>query len=302
MSRFIFLIPDERRLPRGGIMNIVRHCAVARELGAETALATYTGGDAHGKRWFRHDEKVIKWSDRRPDDICLIADFYSAQVEDHPGPCIVYEQVPVRIQNDFDYMRDNVQIWTDSPFMLELCQAAYPGKDIPIVPNVVDDKAFPFTPQEQKQRGLMIVFPRKGKDFIKAVFKLYKKKGGRYWKPKALNKMRLDKMAEVFCQAEAFLASAEMEGCALPPQEAMSAGVVVVGKTAKGANFSMRHGETALISESVEDTVDSFFQLEDTELRSRLSKAGHEFISRYHPANEPSDFWRRVLDGDLSFK
>lgn len=301
MRRFLFLIPDERAAPRGGIMNIVRHADVARSLGTETAIATYTGRDAHGKKWFRHEQPVVKWSDRRPDDVCLIADLYSEQVNEHSGPCIVYEQVPIQIHKNFDYMRDNVQIWTDSPFMLELCQAAYPGKDIPIVPNVVDDRMFPFTPQDQKQRGLMIVFPRKGKDFIKAVFKLYKKQGGRYWKPKALNKMRLDKMAEVFCQAEAFLASAEMEGCALPPQEAMSAGVVVVGKSAKGANFSMQHDETALISESVEGTVESFFRLEEPELRARLSKAGHEFISRYHPHREPADFWRRVLDGDLSF-
>jgi len=299
MSRLVVLIPDEREKPRGGIMNLVRQCAVARHVGADAVLATPTGKDSHGKRWFRHQEKVIKWSDRKPDDICLIPDMYSDQVGEHQGPCIVYEQAPLLISADFDHLRENVQIWTDSPFMLEKCHAIFPGVEIPIVPNVVDNVAFPFTPQEAKRNGLMIVFPRKGADFIKATFSLYKKQGGVYWKPKALKKMRLDKMASVFCRAEAFLASGEDEGCALPPQEAMSAGVVVVGKSAKGANFSMRHGETALISESVEDTVDSFFRLEDAALRRKLSIAGHEFISRYHPDREPADFWRRVLNGDF---
>jgi glycosyltransferase involved in cell wall biosynthesis len=276
-------------------MNIVRHCAVARQCGAEAVLATYTGRDAHGKKWFRHQEKVIKWSDRKLEDVCLIPDIYSVKVNEHQGPCIVYEQVPIQIHKNFDYLRENVQIWTDSPFMLQKCEEAYPGKDIPIVPNVVDIEAFPFTPQEEKRKGRMIVFPRKGKDFIDAVFAQYKDRGGHYWKPKALKRMRLDKMARVFCQAEAFLASAEMEGCALPPQEAMSAGVVVVGKTAKGANFSMRHDETALIAQTVEGTVDAFFRLEDPALRRELSVAGHEFISRYHPDREPAEFWRRVL-------
>ena len=301
MSRFVFLIPDERAEPRGGIMNIVRHCAVVRQVGSEAVLATPTGRDAHGKRWFRHQEKVIKWNDRKPEDVCIIPDLYSDKVTEHKGPCVVYEQHPALIYKNFDYLRENLQIWTDSPFMLEKCEEAFPGKDIPIVPNVVDDQAFPFTPQDKKQPGLIIVFPRKGKDFIKALFKLYKKRGGRYWKPKALHKMRLDKMAEVFCRAEAFLASAEMEGCALPPQEAMSAGVVVVGKSAKGANFGMRHGETAWVSETVEDTADGLFRLEDRALRQDLSVAGHQFISRYYPDREPAEFWRRVLGGDLRF-
>ena len=56
----------------------------------------------------------------------------------------------------------------------------------------------------------------------------------------------------------------------------MSAGMVVVGQDAKGANLSMIHGETALVSEAVEDTVDCFFRFEDSALRRRLLTAGHD--------------------------
>lgn len=295
MDRYIFLIPDEKSKPRGGIMNIVRHGELALRLGADVALATYTGKDGHGRKWFHHKLPVIQWNERTPDDICVIPDLYSDQADLVRGRCIVYEQNPEFIFQNFDYMRSDLQIWTDSPIMLGQCQSAYPGKEIPIVPNIVDNKAFSFTPQSEKKKGCIIVFPRKGDHFIKEVFKLYKKSGGKYWKPMSLNKLRFDKLAKKFKQAQAFLASADIEGCALPPQESLAAGVVVIGKNANGANFSMQDGKTAFIGNTVADTVEKLFEAENEALRVQIAKAGYEFISRYFPENEPTLFWRHIL-------
>ena len=75
----------------------------------------------------------------------------------------------------------------------------------------------------------------------------------------------------------------------------MAAGVVVLGKNAKGSNFSMQDGETALISNTVPETVEKLFEAEDEGLRTRIAKAGHEFISRYFPENEPTVFWQQLL-------
>jgi glycosyltransferase involved in cell wall biosynthesis len=296
MSRFVFLIPDEKKLPRGGIMNIVRYGELASNLGADVAIATYTGKDAHGKTWFKHNLPVINWDDRNDDDICVIADLYSDQADKVKGACILYMQTPLQLHNNFDYMRKDLQIWTDSPFMLEKCKEHYPGKDIPIVPNVVDNKAFPFKAQSEKIKGRIIVFPRKGDDFIKAVFKKYKKAGGSYWKPKRLHKLPFDKLAKEFQDAQAFLASADVEGCALPPQESMAAGVIVIGKNATGANFSMQHNKTALVCNTVDETVDSLFRAEDEKLRNELTNAAYDFISRYFPKAEPKAFWEKQLN------
>lgn len=295
MDRYVFLIPDTKSQPRGGIMNIVRHGKLAQRLGAEVVLATYSGKDAHGRKWFRHTLPVIKWEERTPDDVCVVPDIYSDQADIVQGRCIVYEQNPKYIFKNFDYMRGDLRLWTDSPIMLEQCQEAYPGKEIPIVPNIVDDKVFSFKPQSEKKKGCIIVFPRKGDDFIKEVFKLYKKSGGKYWKPMSLSKLPLEKLAKKFQLAQAFFASADIEGCALPPQESLAAGVVVVGKNAKGANFSMQDGKTALIGNTVSEAVEKLIQAENEALRVQIARAGHEFISRYFPENEPTVFWRKVL-------
>lgn len=291
----MFLIPDVKQGPTGGIMNITRHCALARHLGADAVLATDSGRNSGNRRWFRSDAPCIRWDERASDDTCVIPDVYTGRVAEVMGPCIVYMQSPLWLRRDFDHTRRDLQIWTDSPLMLSKCRELYPGKDIPIVPNIVDDRTFPFIPQTQREPGMIIVFPRKGKEFIDAVFREYRRSGGRYWKPKTLDGLPFDRMAKVFRRAQAFFASADVEGCALPPQESMAGGVVVIGKDAGGANFCMRHGETALVADDVSGAVECLRQAEDAGLRERLSSNAYAFIQRYFPDEEPTRFWRSIL-------
>ncbi len=75
----------------------------------------------------------------------------------------------------------------------------------------------------------------------------------------------------------------------------MAAGIVVVGKTARGANFSMQHRETAMIAETPEEAAECLRELEDPDLRDRISRNGHEFISRYFPSGEPAQFWKEKI-------
>jgi glycosyltransferase involved in cell wall biosynthesis len=296
MRRFVFLIPDSAKQPRGGIMNIVRHGRVARGLGAEVVLATGTGRDGHGRSWFRHDLPCIRWDRRRDDDACVVPDLYSAQADAVAGPCIVYLQTPLRLTADFDYRRASVRLWTDSPFMLERCREVFPGKEIGIVPNVVDEEAFPFIPQRERRDGMIIFFPRKGEEYGRAVFDAYRRSGGRYWKPRTVDRMRFDRMATLFRKPQAFFASAEIEGCALPPQESMAAGIVVVGRDARGANFCMEHERTAMVTDGVDHAAACQASLEDPALRERLAQCAYEAISRYFPRNEPRAFWQGILE------
>jgi hypothetical protein len=264
----------------------------------DVVLATPRGLDTY--REFKIvDFPFIRWSDRRPDDVCLIPDFCTGLVDDIEGPVIVYLQSPLFLYPNFDYLRPKVRLWTDSPFMLEKCRATWPGKEITIVPNVVDNVQFPFRPQSQREPGLVFAFPRKGPEFIEATRAAYASQGGSYWHFELIDGLPLPELARQMQRPQVFLASAEVEGCALPPQESMAAGIVVVGKSARGANFAMEHRRTAMVAETPEAAAASLRELEDATLRETIAKNAHALISRYFPDGEPAELWRSTLR-DLS--
>lgn len=278
----------------GGTLNIMRHLSIAQSLGVDARIACPSGRDTYGI-FNVVDLPYMRWSDRRDDDVVLIPDFCSELADKVRGPVIVYQQSPIQVRNNFDYLDDRVTLWTDSPFMLELCRQTFPGKDIPIVPNVVDDKMFPFVPQCEREPGLILAFPRKGPEYIDATRRHYEMLGGKYWKFELIDGIPLRDLARRMGSAQAFLASATSEGCALPPQESMACGMIVVGKSALGANFSMVHRETAMIAETPEDAARSLIEIEDPDLRNALSRNGHAFISRYFPDAEPKQLWQSTL-------
>ena len=278
----------------GGSLNIMRHCWVARSVGAEAVMSTLWGRDDYGDLRI-HDLPFIRWKDRRPDDVCILPDIGTHYIDQVKGPAVAYEQNPTRIYDDFNWRSDRVTIWTDSPFMLDLCHKVYPGKNIPIVPNVIDNKVFPFIPQEDREEGLIFAFPRKGKDYIEQTQEEYRKLGGKYWRFELVDGLTLHELAKSFSRPQAMLASADIEGCALPPQESMASGMIVVGKNARGANFGMRHGETAMIGDTPAEAAKCLVELEDLQLRQKLAENGLNEIKRLFPENEPAAFWRENL-------
>ncbi len=278
----------------GGTLNIMRHCQVARNQGADAVMATISGRDTYGE-WGLPGLPYIRWADRRPDDICIIPDFVSHLADDVIGKVIVYLQVPIHTRADFNYQDQRVSLWTDSPYMLEICRATYPGKEIQIVPNIIDCNKFSFIPQSQREPGLIFAFPRKGPEFIAETKEWYQKLGGTYWRIELIDGLSIHELAKEFRRPQVFLASAEVEGCALPPQESMASGIVVVGKTARGANFCMEHGKTAMIAESPEQAAKCLLELEDETLRDTISRNAYDYISRYFFDGEPAQFWQETI-------
>ena len=273
----------------GGALNIMRHCAVARSCGVDAVLATMRGHDSYGDKGIG-GIPYIRWADRRPDDICIVPDYVTELVDQVEGPAIAYLQVPTHTNNNFDYLDDRVSLWTDSPYMQKICDRTYPGKNAQIVPNIIDQQMFPFIPQSKREEGLLFAFPRKGPEFIAAVQKHYHELGGRFWKFELIDGLSVHELAQQFRRPQVFLASAEIEGCALPPQESMAAGIVVVGRTAKGANFCMEHRHTAMTAESAQEAAQCLIDLEDAELRDKLSRNAYQYISQYFSTEEPKRF------------
>lgn len=278
----------------GGTLNLIRHCLVARQCGADAVLATMRGEDTYGDMGLP-GLPFIRWADRRPDDICIIPDFATKLIDRVEGVAIAYLQVPIHVHANFNYQRDRIRLWTDSPMMLEVCRATYPGASVEIVPNVVDNQMFPFIPQAERQPGVIFAFPRKGAEFIEATRTAYQQLGGTYWQFELIDGLSIHQLAREFRRPQAFLASAPIEGCALPPQESMAAGVIVVGRTAKGANFCMEHRQTAMVAETPEQAAECLLELEAAQLRETIALNAHQYISRYFPDHEPRQFWQQVV-------
>ena len=225
----------------------------------------------------------------------MVPEFCSELVDRLKGPVIVYLQIPIHLYNNFDYLNPRIRLWTDSPFMLEKSTAVFPGKDIPIVPNIIDPVMFPFRTQSEREPGLIFAFPRKGPEFIQATRDEYARLGGTYWHFELIDGLPLSELAREMRRPQAFLASADVEGCALPPQESMAAGIVVVGKSARGANFAMDHRRTAMVADTPDEAAQCLRELEDVELRDAISQNGLDLIRRYFPEGEPTDLWHRTL-------
>jgi glycosyltransferase involved in cell wall biosynthesis len=279
----------------GGTLNIMRHCWVARSCGVNAVLATMRGLDTYGDRGI-YKLPFISWADRRADDVCIVPDYVTELINEVEGPAIAYLQVPIHTYANFNYKDSRVRLWTDSPLMQDVCKKAYPEKEAQIVPNIVDNNLFPFIPQDQREQGLLFAFPRKGPEFIAETQKRYREKGGTYWRFELIDGLSILELAQQFRRPQVFLASAPVEGCALPPQESMAAGIVVVGRTAQGANFCMQHGETAMTAETPQKAAECLVELEDAALRDKISRKANEYISYYFPSEEPKRFWQQTLE------
>ncbi len=285
----------------GGMLNVFRHAQIASQLGVPVVIASVCGQDTY-QNVFGDQRRFqfIRWRDRRPTDVCVVPDFATQLIDQVAGPVVAYQQSPLFLQDDFDWRRASVRIWTDSPVMQSKCEALYKSKPITIAPNVVDSQMFPFLSQQERTPGLIFAFPRKGPAFIEQTQAAYRSFGGRYWRFELIDGLSIAELAKRFREPQAFLASADVEGCALPPQEAMAAGVVVVGKKAHNCNFSMQDGVTALVGETPEAAARRLIELESAQLRDTLSKAGYAYISRFFAAAEPTLFWKSQL-AELGF-
>jgi len=279
----------------GGTLNTMRHCAIARACGADAVLATMSGKDTYGDKGVL-GLPYIRWQDRRHDDICIVPDIMTDIIDDVSGPVVAYLQSPIFVKKDFNYRDPRVLLWTDSPFMLSICQRTYgTEKPIQIVPNIIDNNEFPFVPQSEREPGLIFAFPRKEPQYIADTQKHYAAMGGQYWHFELIDGISIYELSQQFRRPQAFLASATIEGCALPPQESMASGVIVVGRSAEGANFCMEHRETAMIAETPEMAARCLLELENAELRVDLAQNAYQKIKQYFPSESPTEFWQETL-------
>jgi glycosyltransferase involved in cell wall biosynthesis len=279
----------------GGTLNIMRHCAIARACGADAVLATMSGEDTYGDKGVA-GLPLIRWRDRRHDDICIVPDIMTDLIDEVTGPVVAYLQSPLFVKTNFDFKDERVKLWTDSPFMLDVCRQVYGDeKPIEIVPNIIDNQVFPFIPQSEREPGLIFAFPRKEPLYIAETERLYQAMGGKYWHFELIDGITIHELARRFRRPQAFLASAIVEGCALPPQESMASGIVVVGRDAEGANFCMEHRETAMLAETPEEAARCLFELENADLRDELTHNAYQTIKRYFPAEDPTEFWQKTV-------
>jgi len=282
----------------GGVLNIMRQCRLVRSLGAEAVLATETGTDTYG-RFGIGSLEYVAWSRRRPDDFCVIPDLYSSLANDVRGRVAVFLQHPLLVRANIDNLRPEVQLWVCSPLMAQRSRTILGGVEPTFVPPIVDPAVFPYIDQQQRRRGQLMASPRKNaRDFIRATYDRYRHEGGRYWELDPVERLPFCEYAE-FCRTpQALLPATDVEGLALPPLEAMAAGIVVSGKNAGGASFYMRDRETALVANSVGEAAAALREIEAPDLRQRLSETAYASVREFFPDAAPRRFWEGFLGSE----
>lgn len=102
----------------GGALNLLRHCAVARAVGADAVMATRSGADSYGALGVGN-LPFVAWGRRRGDDVCIVPEIHSHLVDGVDGEVVVYAQSPLWLRRDFVHQRSNVRLWACSPLMTE---------------------------------------------------------------------------------------------------------------------------------------------------------------------------------------
>lgn len=279
----------------GGVLNIMRHCALARSLGVDAVLATENGTNAYDDCG-TGPLPVVGWSARERTDLCVVPDVFSNLVESIEGAVVVFYQGAGYVRRDFDHHRAGVSLWACSPYMIERCREAFPGKVPALVPVIVDPQAFPFVEQARREPGRLAALPRKNcLPFIEATYRRYRERGGRYWKLDLIEGVPFRDFARRYGTPQALLPASAVEGFGLPGAEAMAAGIAVAGSDAGGASFYMRDRDTALVANDPDRAATALLEIEDPALRERLSQNGRRFIERLFPDAEPRRFWENFV-------
>jgi glycosyltransferase involved in cell wall biosynthesis len=102
-----------------------------------------------------------------------------------------------------------------------------------------------------------------------------------------------DKLRQLYCSAQIFVSASRLEGCQLPPMEAMVCGCAVVATNVGGVPDYAIDGETILCAPSKNPEILSqkIIQLIENEgLRRRIAENGHNHIKQFNWDNATQEF------------
>lgn len=94
-----------------------------------------------------------------------------------------------------------------------------------------------------------------------------------------------DKLRHLYCSAQIFVSASRLEGCQLPPMEAMACGCAVIATEVGGIPDYAIEGKTVLCapSKNPEILAQKVIQLiEDESLRNTIAKNGYNYIKQFN--------------------
>lgn len=304
--RFFYLIPEQTRarldgesvwqyikrllfrgrhqLPSGGVRVIYQHCEILKKHGFK-AYPVHLGN--FSVDWFSHSLKELTKEQALemistedvvicPEIIPTVITWFSCRHR----ICFVQNWALINIgtkgkkYEDFGFTGILSCSGYITRFMKE--QTALP---IATVVNGIDLNLFYDNPELREPDSVLYLNRRNVSDARRAISMLPADLRQKIHFIELENKYPQEKLAEIYRQADIFLAIGYPEGFSLPPLEAMASGCSVAGFTGGGGLEHMHHNETALVATdgSVEELASCLLQLlTDKDLKERLRQKGLE--------------------------
>jgi glycosyltransferase involved in cell wall biosynthesis len=311
----VFVLCPDYNVPSGGVRRLYRHVDVLRRYGIESAILHEKPG--FRCTWFANDTPVavVGHVALTPSDYLVVPEVYG------PGLPRIAPGVPKVVFNQNSYFT-----FRGFPIMGGSEQSPYLHADVVAVLSVSDDNAaylryaFPnanvirvhygidplFAPRWPKRKAIAYM-PRKNAEDVLQVINLLRCRGTLAdWELVAIDGLPETQVAGCLAECATFLSFGTVEGCPLPPLEAMASGCVVIGYHGRGGreyfdrsfSYPIEAGDIVGFAKAVESVLSR-----EKESPGTLEKQGKQAAAyvgvNYSPQREEQDIitcWRRICD------
>jgi glycosyltransferase involved in cell wall biosynthesis len=309
----VFVLCPDYNVPSGGVRRLYRHVDVLRRHGVESAILH----ESEGFRctWFANDTPVmgVGQVSLTPSDYLVVPELYGQGLAKlAPGvPKVVFNQNSYFTFRGFPitgadgaspYLNpDVVAVFAVSEDNAAYLRYAFPTAHIIRVHYGIDPLFGPRWPK----RKAMAFMPRKNAEDVVQVVNMLRGRGSlEDWELVPIDGLPEAQVAERLAHCAIFLSFGTVEGCPLPPLEAMASGCVVIGYHGRGGkeyfnrsfSYSVEAGDTIGFAKTVESVLEREKQSPGT-----LDKQGRQAAAyvgvNYSPQREEQDIvtaWRSI--------
>ena len=226
----------------GGVRVLYRHVDALNDLGIPSAIVH--GVPAHRCTWFTNDTTVLHPDIRLgPGDVLAFPEAFATRLDQiAPGiPKVIINQnahyawhgvVPTQ-RHPYVTADDLVGVTAISNHNKQLLETTFPGL---AVHRLSYSLSSPFVAGPSTRERRVCYMPRKRpQEAIQVLGALTSRNALEGWEVVALSGMTESQVAAELRRAALFLSFSELEGCPLPPLEAIASGCSVIGYTGYGA-------------------------------------------------------------------
>lgn len=310
----VFVLCPDYDSPSGGVRRLYRHVDVLCHHGLDAALLHEKPGFRCS--WFTNETRIATLNEIKltPDDFLVVPEVLAlALPQMAPGvPKVVFNQnayftfrgFPVdgpSVANPYA-CPDLVGVFAVSDDNAAYLRYAFPGLNVWRLHYGIDPF---FAPRWPKRRAIAYM-PRKNAEDVVQVINLLRYRGALAgWDLVPIDGLNEGQVAQHLADCAIFLSFGTVEGCPLPPLEAMASGCVVIGYHGRGGreyfdpafSYPVEPGDVVTFARAIE-TVLAQEQKSPGMLEHLGKRAATYVVKHFSPEREEHDIvtaWRAVL-------